>query len=218
MPSACAILQPLRIVFLLAIGLATACSANRSVHRPQPPPLVQPGAPGAPTRPITTSQATALSRVPVTEADVRFMQGMIGHHAQALEMTALIPTRTSREDLRLLGRRIELSQADEIKMMQAWLAARGQMMPDSHVHELMPGMLTPDEMNRLAEARGREFERLFLESMIRHHDGALVMVKGLFETPDAGQDSEIFAFASEVDLDQRMEIGRMAAMLMELKP
>lgn len=150
------------------------------------------------------------------------MQGMIGHHAQALEMTRLLASRTDREEMRLLARRIELSQADEIRMMQEWLQARGEEVPSEHAHHgqgapLMPGMLTPEEMGRLAAARGAEFDRLFLEFMIKHHDGAIVMVEALFATPGAGQESEIFAFASDVDADQRMEIDRMGAMLKELQ-
>ena len=150
-------------------------------------------------------------------ADVRFMQGMIGHHAQALEMTTLLKTRTGSDDMRKLAHRIELSQADEIKMMQEWLTNRGQTLPDPHAHHygatLMPGMLTQEEMARLAATKGAEFDNLFLEFMIKHHGGALVMVEELFSQPGSGQESEINAFASDVDADQRMEIDRMRAML-----
>jgi uncharacterized protein (DUF305 family) len=187
-----------------------------------PPPIVQPGAPGQPSRMITADKATDISSVRFTEADVRFMQGMIGHHAQALELTGLVAERTTSPDLRKLALRIEMSQADEITMMQAWLAARGQDLPDPHAHHgpdhaRMPGMLTSAEMARLAAAKGREFERLFLEFMIKHHDGALVMVKDLFSSAGAGQEPEIFGFASEVEADQFMEIRRMSAMLKELQ-
>ncbi len=151
------------------------------------------------------------------------MQGMIGHHLQAVEMTALIGARTSRADIQLLGRRIEASQVDEIKMMGDWLKARGAPIPDTHAHHesgamLMPGMLTADEMTRLADAKGAEFDRLFLVFMIKHHEGALVMVEELFDSEGAGQQSDIFAFASDVDTDQRMEISRMTAMLKEREP
>jgi uncharacterized protein (DUF305 family) len=136
-------------------------------------------------------------------------------------MTALLATRTGSEDMRKLALRIEVSQADEIEMMQEWLAGRGQALPDPHAHHrggaLMPGMLTAAEMERLAAAKGPEFDRLFLELMIKHHDGALIMVKELFATPGAGQESEVFAFASDVEADQRMEIERMGAMLAMLK-
>jgi uncharacterized protein (DUF305 family) len=137
-------------------------------------------------------------------------------------MAALLPERTASDDMRKLAQRIEASQADEIKMMQEWLTARGEPLPDPlghHGHEraLMPGMLSASDMARLAEARGTAFDRLFLEFMIRHHEGALTMVKDLFSTPGAGQESDIFAFASDVDADQRMEIDRMIAMLASLK-
>jgi uncharacterized protein (DUF305 family) len=186
------------------------------------PPIVHPGAPGAPSRVITAEQAADLSRVQHTDADVRFMQGMMGHHRQAIEMTDLLAERTNSEDMRKLAERIEVSQADEIKMMQQWLEARGQPVPGEHaMHQhgaaLMPGMLTPEEMARLAGARGTAFDRLFLEGMIKHHGGALAMVQELFATPGAGQESEIFAFASDVDADQRMEMDRMSAMLKELQ-
>ena len=157
-----------------------------------------------------------------TPADVKFMQGMIGHHQQAIEMVALIADRTSRDDMKLLGKRIELSQVDEIQMMQDWLKARGQALPDPHAHHqhgatLMPGMLTLEEMAKLQAAKGVEFDRLFLEGMIKHHGGALLMVRDLFATPRAGQDGDIFAFASDVEADQQMEMDRMGAMLRELQ-
>ena len=201
--------------FLLTfLGIAACRTAG--------PQIVQPGAPGQPSRVVTVERATDLSRVQHTEADVRFMQGMIGHHAQALEMTTLLATRTGSDDMRKLALRIDASQADEIKMMQEWLKRRGQALPDPHAHHgpgavLMPGMLTAEEMNRLAQEKGAAFDRLFLELMIKHHDGALIMVKDLFATPGAGQEAEIFAFASDVDADQRMEIERMGEMLAKLK-
>jgi uncharacterized protein (DUF305 family) len=203
----------------LAAALGSACAAGRVASRP---PIVQPGAPGEPGRVITAAEAADLSHVQHTPADVRFMQGMIGHHAQALEMTALVPSRTASDDMRKLALRIEVSQADEIKMMQQWLRDRGERLPDPHAHHapgapLMPGMLTAGEMARLAAARGREFDGLFLEFMMKHHEGALVMVQALFATPGAGQEAEVFAFASDVDADQRMEIDRMAAMLTRVK-
>lgn len=183
-----------------------------------PPPIVQPGAPGEPGRVISAKDAVDLTQLRHTEAEVRFMQAMIVHHAQALEMTALVATRTSREDMRLLARRIDLSQGDEIALMGEWLKARGVPPPEApHAHEgaPMPGMLTAVEMQRLAEAKDAEFDRLFLDFMIRHHEGALVMVEELFAARGAGQQSDVFAFASDVDADQRIEIDRMSAMLEE---
>jgi uncharacterized protein (DUF305 family) len=203
---------------LLTGALVAAC---RTAGIDPVPQIVQPGAPGESSRVIAAGQAADLSRVRYTPADVRFMRGMIGHHAQAVEMVALMSTRTSRPDMRLMGRRIDESQTDEIKMMQHWLEARGQALPDPHAHHmpgatLMPGMLTEEEMGRLADAKDAEFDRLFLQFMIKHHEGALVMVRELFDADGAGQDSEIFAFASDVDADQTAEISRMGAMLVEL--
>lgn len=149
-----------------------------------------------------------------SEADVRFMQGMIPHHAQALDMTGLVPERTENQNLRRLAQRIEISQRDEIARMRRWLETRGEAVPGEHHHgPLMPGMLTEGEMAQLSAARGVEFDRLFLELMIHHHEGALVMVDDLFTTDGAGQEAEIFLFASHVDGDQRAEIARMRSML-----
>jgi uncharacterized protein (DUF305 family) len=156
------------------------------------------------------------------------MQGMIMHHAQAVEMTALIPSHTTNKDLELLGARISRSQSNEIKFMQRWLAARGQPLtterPDmagmdmpggkaGHAMALMPGMLTPEQMEALGKAKGAEFDRLFLEGMIQHHGGALTMVKDLFARAGAGQDAEIFDFVTDVDTGQRAEIRIMQSML-----
>jgi uncharacterized protein (DUF305 family) len=212
-------MAPHRTVVVLLIAVAAAASC-RSTGAGTGPAIVQPGAPGQSSRVVEPAQATDLSKVGFTPADVKFMQGMIAHHAQAVEMTGLLATRTSSEDMKKLAMRIEVSQTDEIKMMQHWLQSRGQEVPGPHAHHtgmLMPGMLTPEEMNRLAETKGPEFDRLFLEGMIKHHGGALTMVSELFATPGAGQDSEIFAFASDVEADQRMEIERMGAMLATIK-
>ncbi len=211
-----------RAAIAIALAAALGSSGCRTAPAAAAPPIVQPGAPGEPSRVIPEARAIDRSRIRYTEADVRFMQGMIGHHAQALEMTALLPERTGREDMRLLAKRIEVSQADEITMMERWLEARRQQVPGPHAHHmmgaaLMPGMLTPEEMARLAAATGDAFDRLFLESMIKHHAGALTMVQALFASPGAGQESEMFAFASDVDADQRMEIDRMGAMLKEFQ-
>ena len=190
------------------------------------PAVVQPGAPGKPTRTLPLTTRGTLP--PASPTDVLFMQGMIMHHAQAVEMTALIESHTESKDLGLLGARISRSQADEIKFMKRWLASRGQPismpMPDmpngheshgnmSHGPMLMPGMLTPEQMEALRNARGEEFDRLFLTGMIQHHGGALTMVKDLFDTAGAGQDAELFNFATDVDSGQRAEIRIMQGML-----
>ena len=168
------------------------------------------------------------------------MQGMIMHHAQAVEMTALIESHTENKDLRSLGSRISHSQSDEIKFMKRWLTARGEpilqqlKITDKSMHSsmdmsgdmsghmsghsmLMPGMLTTKQMDDLKNAKGEDFDRLFLRGMIQHHAGALVMVKDLFDTAGAGQDAELFNFATDVDSGQRAEIKIMETML-EKKP
>jgi len=203
------------LVILLVAAAGASC---RTANVESRPPIVQPGAPGESSRVISAVNSVDLSKVQHTAADVKFMQGMIGHHSQAVEMVELLKSRTARDDMRLLGQRIEISQEDEIKMMQHWLQTRGQEVPGPHAMHmhgatLMPGMLSEEEMARLSAAKGADFDRLFLEGMIKHHGGALTMVHELFETPGAGQEVEIFSFASDVDSDQRMEIDRMGAML-----
>jgi uncharacterized protein (DUF305 family) len=184
----------------------------------QAPAIVQPGAPGEASKVIGADRAADVSKVSFTPADVRFMQAMIGHHSQALEMTEIVRSHSGNEGIRALALRIEVSQADEIRMMQDWLAARRQPRPDPHAHHaagatLMPGMLTPEEMARLSAARGPVLDQLFLELMIKHHEGALVMVKDLLAAPGAGQEADVFAFVSDVEADQQMEIDRMRAAL-----
>jgi uncharacterized protein (DUF305 family) len=214
-------LVPLALL-LIAVG---RCGGTAVVHSP---PVVQPGAPGQSSRVVGAEAATQPPQA--TAADITFMQGMIHHHAQALDMVDLLDARTNDPDMKKLGLRIRVSQTDEIKMMQRWLQARGQDAPDPRAHHdmpgmggmegmdrsvMMPGMLNADEMKRLAAAKGPEFDRLFLEGMIKHHGGALTMVKELFATPGAGQQSDIFAFASDVEADQQAEIDRMTTMLKE---
>lgn len=162
----------------------------------------------------------AAQPTPAGDPGARFMRDMIAHHAQALDMAALVPERTSREDIRRLALRIEAGQSDEIALMRRWLSARGHALPEDHGHgsgheghTLMPGMLNAEQMRRLTGATGETFDRLFLESMIAHHQGALVMVADLFATDSAGQDVELFHFASSVDADQRAEIARMRQLL-----
>lgn len=189
------------------------------------PIVVQPGAPGQPTRMLPPSTRAILP--PRSLKDVEFMQGMIMHHAQAVEMTALIESRSENKELRLLGARISQSQSDEINFMKRWLESRKESvspsssgmssmdMPnmDMSSHQmLMPGMLTRNQMNALRKAKGKEFDNLFLTGMIQHHKGALIMVKDLFDTAGAGQDAELFNFATDVDSSQRAEIRIMQTM------
>ena len=206
---------------VVAVAIAASCACSPAAVAQSSPPIVRPGAPGEPSQVIDPAEASALPHPTFTAADVTFMQGMIGHHAQAVEMVELLKSRTASEDMKKLGQRIEVSQRDEIGMMRQWLASRGAEVPGEHAHHdpamRMPGMLTPQEMNQLAAAKGEAFDKLFLEGMIKHHEGALTMVRQLFATPGAGQSSEIYTFASDVEADQRMEIGRMAGMLKELE-
>ena len=206
---------PLRAA-VLAAGMAFLSLGAASTQAQ--PPIVQPGAPGEPSRTISAAEASDLAGIRFTEADVRFMQGMISHHAQALEMTALLDTATASDAMRATALRIELSQEDEIEMMQDWLRERGQDVTAVDAHHAdgfqpMPGMLTAEEMASLADAEGVAFDRLFLELMIKHHRGAVTMVENLLRQPGAAQDSVLFGFTSDVVADQTAEINRMDAMM-----
>ncbi len=229
-----------RFVAIVAIAVAPAVSACERTPPPaadhQAPPApaaqgVQPGAPGHDSAVLTN--ATIPVR-PHTAADTTFMQGMIHHHAQAVEMVGLLEKNTDTPAMKLLGQRISISQTDEMKMMKNWLTERHEVVPEEHPDhhmtmpmagmpgmsmpmETMPGMLSEAQMAALAKAKGKAFDKLFLEGMIQHHGGALVMVQDLFAAPGAGQDSVVFDFASHVDADQRMEITRMRKMLEEMK-
>ena len=215
------------MLLIVCLGAGLACPPLAAQESPA---VVQPGAPGKPTRTLPANTHATLP--PLGAADVLFMQGMIMHHSQAVEMTALIESHTENKDVRMLGAKISSSQADEIRMMRRWLAVRGQAtsmsmpaaasmpgMPDMDMSggptAAMPGMLTAEQMTALKAARGAEFDRLFLSGMIQHHGGALVMVKDLFDTAGAGQDAEIFDFATDVDNGQRAEIKIMQKMLEE---
>src|SRR6476620_9051211 len=190
--------------------------------------IVQPGAPGKPS--VVLPPSTRAMLPPRSDKDIEFMRGMIMHHAQAVEMTAMITSRTENKKLRLLGARISQSQSDEMRFMKRWLEMRGapitapmaampgmdmpgmDMSGHNH-HMLMPGMLTAAQMEALRKAKGAEFDRLFLVGMIQHHGGALTMVEELFNTAGAGQDGELFDFATDADNTQRAEIKIMQNML-----
>jgi uncharacterized protein (DUF305 family) len=171
-----------------------------------------------------------LGRLPYSDADVEFMTGMIPHHAQAVIMAGWAPTHGARHDVAVLCERIVVAQRDEIHMMQGWLRDRGLPVPDEHStrmhmkmaggmeHDmLMPGMLTDDEMAALDKARGPEFDRLFLEGMIKHHQGAIDMVDVLVKSYGGAQDETVFKFSNDVYADQNIEIDRMKQMLEEGK-
>lgn len=222
---------------LLAALLATSCSqATRPTPGSGPPSAA--GTPSATTRAPATTSATefealyrarlASARSRFTEADVHFMVGMIAHHAQAVVMSGFAPTHGANPEVRNLAARIINAQQDEIATMQQWLRDRDQRVPEVHLmgaemmvhgaehHMDMPGMLTPEQLQELDEARGQRFDRLFLTYMIEHHRGAVYMVHELFSTDGAGQDEAVFKFASDVQVDQTTEIARMEAMLAAL--
>ena len=170
--------------------------------------------------PLAAQQGVPAAQPPVrhTPSDVTFMQDMIGHHAQALVMCTLVAERSSHPQLALLAERLSVSQQDEIAIMRQWLEARGLPGHAEHTHaaHTMPGMLSPAQLDTLTRARGASFDRLFLEYMIQHHEGALVMVAQLLASANAARDPMIFQFASDVDTDQRAEIRRMRALLATL--
>ena len=212
---------------LLGFLAVLPCSIAGALQTAQIPVVVQPGAPGKPSKRLPASTSAKLP--PRSQAEVEFMQGMIMHHAQAVEMTALISSHTENKDLRSLGARISSSQSDEIKFMKRWLAARGEsismamagmqnMGPSGHAVPLMPGMLSPEQMDALRKAHGEDFDHLFLTGMIQHHNGALTMVKDLFNTAGAGQDADLFDFATDADNTQRAEIRIMQGMLEKKTP
>ena len=172
------------------------------------------------------------ARMRFIQADVDFMVGMISHHAQALIMSDLAPGQGASQSVQTLASRIINAQKDEIATMQKWLRDRDQAVPEVHIeglnlmihgmgndhsghhmHHDMPGMLTQDQLEELAQAEGTEFDRLFLTYMIQHHEGAVTMVHDLFATDGAGQDEAAFKLASDIQVDQITEINRMKLML-----
>lgn len=183
-----------------------------------------PNAAAAQADPVAAARADS-ARHPYTEADIRFMSGMIHHHAQALVMARWAPSHGASAAVQTLAGRIINAQTDDIRLMQTWLRDRNQPVPEPNPrgmtmvmggmeHEmLMPGMLTPEQMEKLDAARGAEFDRLFLSFMIQHHQGAVAMVKDLFGSYGAGQNETVFKFASDVNVDQTTEIERMQKML-----
>lgn len=218
------------VVLAAAVAGCASSSANTAQTAPPPAPAAAStaGAPAGPikSQPAAIAEARADSvRHPYTTADVQFMQGMIGHHAQAIIMAGWAPTHDASPNVRTLCDRIINSQQDEIVTMQRWLADRQQMVPDGRTPGmkmmmngteqvmLMPGMLSAAQMTELDHAKGLEFDRLFLTFMIQHHRGAVSMVHDLFETQGAGQDELVFKFASDVNVDQTTEIARMEKML-----
>ncbi len=256
---------PIGLVASLSVvfGLAACASGPRpspSTGSPTPdasapsgtpaPTVVQPGAPGEAGRVVTVEGIASQERPSWTQADADFMAGMIHHHAQALQMTALIPERSASAGVHQMGLRMEISQRDEIRLMQDWLEQRGLPYADVVLEEgpmqgtmrgmmdhgaaghdmssmagdamdgglmAMPGMLSPDQMEELRTSTGDAFDQRFLEFMIQHHTGALVMVEELLSVPGAAQDTRVSDFAGDVDADQRAEIDRMRMLLAQYR-
>ena len=218
-------MSPASLVLSTVLLSTLAESGQSGPSASDAPKIVQPGAPGQPGKLLTPETAAGPRRIPA-QADIEFMQGMIMHHSQAVEMTDLMPARTRNKVLRALGQKISLSQTDEIRFMKEGLRDRGQatempmagmdMKGMEHMHHdmpLMPGMLSPEQMKALARAKGPKFDQLFLTGMIQHHKGALIMVEDLFDTPAAGQDAVLFDFATDIDNTQLAEIKIMQSML-----
>ncbi|MDJ0979438.1 MAG: DUF305 domain-containing protein [Erythrobacter sp.] len=215
------------------VTLCALLFGTSSVALAQAAPIVQPGAPGQNSRTLTVEEASQLAAASYTPADVSFMQGMIVHHQQAVDMAELIKDRTNREELVAIGGRIESSQADEIEFMNTWLEERGEktvmvgMMDHSGMdhskhamvdHSKMSGMATPEQMAELATLSGVEFDRLFLTLMIAHHEGAIEMVDDLLGELGTAADPVLFQFVSDIENDQQAEISKMNALLAELSP
>ena len=203
------------ILFALFAGVIAQAQAQA--------PIIQPGLPGQPGRIISAQQASDLAAIQYSAGDIMFLQGMISHHAQAMEISAMVDSRTNREPMRLLAQRISLSQEDEISMMQDWLADRDLEVTEIDAHHaedfnLMPGMLSEDQVTQLENSQGDDFDRLFLSFMIEHHEGALEMVDNLLDQSGAAQDPILYAFTSDVTSDQGAEIDRMDAMLAGFSP
>jgi uncharacterized protein (DUF305 family) len=209
------------MVDALAYVAVTSTACSRSIHQSAGT-GTQSGGPLTPAQQVNADHG----QMPFTAADVKFMQGMIHHHAQAIVMADWAQTHGARPDVKILAQRIDVAQRDEIAFMQRWLKERGQTvpqpmelqegmagMPGMSDSELMPGMLTAAQMAALDSARGPDFDRLFLTGMIQHHQGAITMVNELFATPGAGQELYVFRFASDVNADQQTEIERMRRML-----
>jgi uncharacterized protein (DUF305 family) len=185
-------------------------------------PIVHPGAPGQPARVLSAEEAIRIANTAYSPADVQFMQDMIPHHHQAIEMAALVAGRTNRPELIDVAGRIDASQDDEIAFMQQWLRERGERVPDPtahagmHTHHAMAGMASAEQMAALARAEGTDFDRLFLQLMITHHEGAVNMVEALLEQPGAAFDPVLFEFTADIVNDQTAEIERMNALLVGL--
>lgn len=212
----------MRLTRLLCLFVASSFFLPPMVGA-QDTPIIQPGKPGEASRDLTVDEASDLAGLEYTEADARFMHDMIIHHRQAVEMSVLAPDRSNSETLRELAARIKASQEDEIAFMSEWLEARDESLPPTGTHEamgdgnhMMAGMASPDEMERLAASEGSDFDRLFLELMVTHHEGALTMVDELLRQPGSARDPVLYEFVNDVRNDQKAEIERMNTRLASL--
>ena len=209
-----------RLSLSAALGLAAILAATAPTMAQVP--IVQPGAPGAPTRELSAEQAIEIADTSYSPADALFMQDMIPHHNQAVQMAALVADRTNRPELIDVAGRIDKSQKDEIEFMQQWLADRGESAPDPTAHEAMhtshkmAGMASPEQMAELAATDGTDFDRLFLKLMIKHHEGAVKMVEELLDQPGSAYDPVLFEFTNDVTNGQEAEIERMNTLLVGL--
>lgn len=204
---------------LVIVGLA-GCTSDEPAAE-EGPPVVQLGAPGESGTTLSPEQVEEIDEPTYTTADVAFVQGMIPHHQQALDLTALVADRAGDPDLAVMAERIEVSQVAEIEQMEEWLITRGEDVAGAHAghsdgEHAMPGMLAPQELARLERSSGARFDRLFLQLMIRHHEGAIVMVESLLTQGEGGQESAVFQLASHVGSDQQVEIAAMKRQLTEL--
>jgi uncharacterized protein (DUF305 family) len=213
-------------VAAVAVALLAGCGGSDKPPPEEPPAnVVQPGAPGEPSRELSAEELADVRPIKHTKADVEFMQAMIHHHWQAVLMTKWAPKRSPGPDVPLMAKRMEVSQEAEIEVMKRWLRDRGvkPMEPGEHSgHDhgtgegLPPGMLTSRQLGRLYNTRGRAFDRLFLRYMTHHHRGALQMVRQL-AADGGGAEPELNAFTRHVEADQGIEIARMADLLAELR-
>lgn len=214
-----------RTAFLVVAVTLAGCSTTP----PPATPVPQAATTTTASSGATTPSMTGTNGRPITQADVHFMTGMIGHHSQAIKIAGWAPSHGASPSIQTLAARIIVSQNDEIHFMQNWLRDRGQPVPDAdpdHMQMsmpgmdhsmLMPGMLTAEQLAELDRARGPDFDRLFLTDMMQHHRGAITMVEQLINSPGAAQDDVVFKFISDVNADQTTEIDRMSTMLAALK-
>jgi uncharacterized protein (DUF305 family) len=215
--------NPSLVKFAVRTSVVAGLLATAATALGQAVPILQPGAPGQPTRPITAVEASRIADTQYTSDDVRFMQQMIVHHQQAVDMAALVKERTNRQAIVDVSRRIDVSQADEMSFMRNWLRERGQPAADPHAAHMMHasmgggmqmhGMATPEQMAQLAAAKGLAFDRLFLERMIAHHEGAVTMANDLLHRSGSAYDPVLLEFVNEVINDQKAEIRRMSALV-----